>query len=257
MVRKRFWAGGVMDIITMDQHNKWQHFGLWLHLGLDPFCIPLVMQSDPGTENYGVANCHTLMRHALDPSLSDTLQHRWMHTKKNVKVECRWSQICCQFSPGFDMTLDQGLNNDLYNPDDPLERLVFLWLAVPWIQSELDDFIHGFNHTKRRVDKNKILPQVIPELIRSHPEDYDSLNFMRDWAPPDDPVFQLVPPLFHEHACCLYAAMNSPVVLSHNFWLVYLDLLAAFVPTNPVMVEGAEGEEFQIFASFSDEDTSN
>jgi len=26
-----------MDLITMDQHDKWLRFGLWLHLGLEPF----------------------------------------------------------------------------------------------------------------------------------------------------------------------------------------------------------------------------
>lgn len=26
-----------MDILTVDQHDKWKRFGLWLHLGLDPF----------------------------------------------------------------------------------------------------------------------------------------------------------------------------------------------------------------------------
>jgi hypothetical protein len=36
--RKRFWAAGVMDILTCDQHDKWKRFGLWLHLGLDPYC---------------------------------------------------------------------------------------------------------------------------------------------------------------------------------------------------------------------------
>ena len=40
--RKRFWAAGVMDIWTFDQHDKWKRFGLWLHLGLDPFAGRLV-----------------------------------------------------------------------------------------------------------------------------------------------------------------------------------------------------------------------
>ena len=34
---KRFWSAGVMDIITVDQHDKWKPFGLYLHAGLDPF----------------------------------------------------------------------------------------------------------------------------------------------------------------------------------------------------------------------------
>ncbi|KAJ7251060.1 hypothetical protein C8J57DRAFT_1238923 [Mycena rebaudengoi] len=90
--RKRFWAAGVNDMWAVDQHDKWKHkFGLALHSCTDPFvgvmhwmkiwwtnsnprlilsyhldrveevggtkfdsfCI-----SDPGTENYGLANGH-------------------------------------------------------------------------------------------------------------------------------------------------------------------------------------------------------
>jgi hypothetical protein len=38
--------------------------------------VPLVTQSDPGPENFGVANAQTVIRHRLDPTLRDTLQHR-------------------------------------------------------------------------------------------------------------------------------------------------------------------------------------
>jgi hypothetical protein len=26
-----------MDIWAFDQHDKWKRFGLWLHMGLDPY----------------------------------------------------------------------------------------------------------------------------------------------------------------------------------------------------------------------------
>lgn len=35
--RKRFWAAGVMDLLTIDQHDKWKRFGLWLHVAMDPY----------------------------------------------------------------------------------------------------------------------------------------------------------------------------------------------------------------------------
>jgi len=104
--RKRFWAAGVNDVWMCDQHDKWKRFGLWLHVGLDPYPgqlqwlkvwwsnrnpqligsyyleaarkrkgVPLITQSDRGWEMYIVANIHTNIRHSLDPSLNDTLQH--------------------------------------------------------------------------------------------------------------------------------------------------------------------------------------
>ncbi|KAH7919661.1 hypothetical protein BV22DRAFT_1022606, partial [Leucogyrophana mollusca] len=269
--RKRFFAAGVMDIVTMDQHDKWKRFGLWLHLGLDPFSgfiawvkiwranrnprliaryyleavrklggVPLVTQSDPGTENNSVANLHTLIRHRLDPSLTDTLQHRWMRKNMNIKAECGWSQIRRHFTPGFEDILDHGVNEGLYVPDDPLHRLIFLWLAIPWMQKEIDHWVHRWNTTPRRSDRNKVLPQGIPDIIRTQPHRYKALDFkihvpdelldeMEDkWAPAEHPIFQLVPPEFETQAQLLYGAMGAPAVSSDSFWDIYTTLLNAF-----------------------------
>jgi hypothetical protein len=95
--------------------------------------IPLVTQSDRGTENNVIANCQTVIRHRLDPSLVDTLQHRWCVDKSNIKSEAMWSQLRRQFTPGFENQLDYGLNNGLYNPDDPLEKYVTSsWSLYIW-----------------------------------------------------------------------------------------------------------------------------
>ena len=34
---RRFWSAGVMEYWSIDQHDKWERFGLWLHLGIDPY----------------------------------------------------------------------------------------------------------------------------------------------------------------------------------------------------------------------------
>ena len=35
--RRCFWSAGVMEYWSIDQHDKWGRFGLWLHLGIDPY----------------------------------------------------------------------------------------------------------------------------------------------------------------------------------------------------------------------------
>ena len=35
--RRRFWSAGVMEYWSIDQHDKWGRFGLWLHLRIDPY----------------------------------------------------------------------------------------------------------------------------------------------------------------------------------------------------------------------------
>lgn len=86
--------------------------------------MPMVTQSDPGTENNGIANGHTLLRHYHDPALVGTLQHRWMSRKKNVKPEAAWSQLRRRWTPGFEDVLDRGVNAGLYDNEDHLQVYV-------------------------------------------------------------------------------------------------------------------------------------
>ena len=43
----------------------------------------------------------------------------------------------------------------------------------------------------------------------------------RQWAPPTDPVFQIVPPACEHHISSLYTQLGSPTVNFQSFWEVY------------------------------------
>ncbi len=166
-----------MEYWSIDQHDKWGRFGLWLHLGLDPYSgrfawlkiwwcnrnprllinyyleaareiggtflhlsifemtrnclgIPLITMSDRGWENNGIANMHTLTCHQLNPSLCDTLQHRFCHDKKNIKAEIGWSQFRAQWAPSFEDLFEFGVNSGFYTWSDPLEKYVDYWVII-------------------------------------------------------------------------------------------------------------------------------
>lgn len=54
----------------------------------------------------------------------------------------------------------------------------------------------------------------------------EALDHVRQlYAPPDDPVFELVPPVFARHAHALYEAMGHPEVTSNNVWDIYRGIL--------------------------------
>jgi hypothetical protein len=138
--------------------------------------------------------------------------------------------------------------------------LVFRWLAIPWLQAELDAWVNRFNSSPRRANKNKVLPQGIPDIITAKPQLYHSRDFKvlfpyyasypyvtqhhilfqvlvtpqlfneleEQWAPPDDPVFQLVPPAFEMQAQKLYTNIGRTPVSSKNIWQIYTSLLSAF-----------------------------
>lgn len=88
----------------------------------DHAVIPMITQSDPGTENYGIAKAQTLMRHTLNPTLEGTLQHRFMRDHQNVKPEIVWSQMSRRFTQGMKNTLDIGHNGQLYQNMDVTQQ---------------------------------------------------------------------------------------------------------------------------------------
>ena len=48
------------------------------------------------------------------------------------------------------------------------------------------------------------------------------------FAPPDHPVFELVPPAFESQAKIFYARMGDPVITHDKFWATYQQLLRRF-----------------------------
>ncbi|KAK7021519.1 hypothetical protein R3P38DRAFT_2518839 [Favolaschia claudopus] len=274
--RKRFWSAGVMDILCFDQHDKWKRFELWLHLGMDPFngrlawikiwwsnrnsklvtsyyinaCreigrIPMITQSGLGSENFGIANCHTETRQRLDVTLVGTLQHRWVNKKAmNVKPEAQWAVVRRNFSVGYEDCFNRGtvpdeFGNILLDILDALQQLIIRWLAIPWIQHELDTWRLMRNSTPRRSDKHSLLPHGIPDMIaeKFQCKDYkvnvpsELFDEMESrWTPPDDPIFDLVPPEFGEQITGLYQYIGAPVINIDSFWDVYCDILNCFTP---------------------------
>ncbi|KAG2142390.1 hypothetical protein DEU56DRAFT_754729 [Suillus clintonianus] len=265
--RRRFWAAGVNDLFAVDQHDKWLRFGLALHTGVEPFSgrimwirvwhsnrnpqliltyyldtiqklghIPLVTQSDPGTENYGIANAHTMLRQMYDPALQGTLQHLWMRTKKNVKPEITWSQLRRRFTPGFETLLDEGVENGWYDSDNTLQVMIFRWIFIPWLQCELDRYQDRVNNTLKRPDRNKVLPHGVPNLIYESPEDFGALDFKvtvkqddidyvrRLYVNPDHPVFDLVPRPLNNFIQGCYEDLGRPPITRQSVWTIYLDL---------------------------------
>ncbi|KDQ50823.1 hypothetical protein JAAARDRAFT_62969 [Jaapia argillacea MUCL 33604] len=219
--RKQFWSAGVNDLWAVDQHDKWLQFGLGLHSGCEPFAgkllwmkvwwgnsnprlitsyylefMPLVTQSDPSSENNGIANSHTYLRHWHDPSLINTLQHRWIFV-------FRWV-----FIPWLQRELDAYVDH-LNNTRKCADCKKILPHDVPNHIFESPDQYDALDF------KVKLDPQAI-----AHVRDL--------YAPPDHPTFELVPLTFALMAAQFYSEIGSPIVTRDNVWNVYLDLLGCF-----------------------------
>jgi len=53
-------------------------------------------------------------------------------------------------------------------------------------------------------------------------------NLQQEWAPLNDPVFQLTPTSFHNQADDHYASLGCPAISRGTFWDIYKLLLACF-----------------------------
>ncbi|EIW80119.1 hypothetical protein CONPUDRAFT_74364 [Coniophora puteana RWD-64-598 SS2] len=128
-------------------HEPYSGYVLWLKLWWTN-CNPRLICSwycdtvrELGrTKNNGVANSHTLLRHAHDPYFANTLQHKFKFVHGNIKPEIFWSQLRQCWTPGFEDILDIGLITGIYDPSNSLKRLIFQYIFIPWIQQELDLF---------------------------------------------------------------------------------------------------------------------
>lgn len=277
--RRRQYIAGVNVTWSMDQHDKWQSYGLRLHAGLD-ICsgyilwarvwwnnrnpnliasyyldaidiahgIPLLTQSDGGTENFNIAKAQTAMRQILDPSLVGSIQHRWMGARFNTPPETFWSGLRLTWTRGYEDLFELGVAQQWYDLSNALHRMLFRWLAVPWLQEQLDRFIRTLNLTKKRRDKNKVLPQGrAPQDIFLRPEDSDVLDFKVDvdqatldtirqrYADPEHPVFQLTPPDFDVALHALMDGLGNPTITRESFWDIYNNLLQQLLMGDPAI----------------------
>jgi hypothetical protein len=56
------------------------------------------------------------------------------------------------------------------------KRLVFRWIAIPWLQKMTNSYAHGFNTMQRR-NRRKILPDGLPDTMFENPENVNAHDF--------------------------------------------------------------------------------
>ncbi|KAG2029242.1 hypothetical protein BDR03DRAFT_1018676 [Suillus americanus] len=238
------------------------HNGLGLHTGIEPFSghimwmrvwhsnqnlqlilsyyldtlktlgyMPMVTQSNPGSENYGIANAHTILHQWHNPALQGSLQHCWMRMKKNVMLEVTWSQMQHCFTPGFETLLNHGVTSSWYDTNNTLQLVCFCWVFIPWLQRELDAYQDRVNNIQKQQDQNKILPHDFKIQV-----ELEALDHVHDLhIDPSHIVFDLVPQLFSEFMEHCYTELRRPLVIWQTAWDVYLCLLA-IVEANDEMI---------------------
>ncbi|KAF8510665.1 hypothetical protein BU17DRAFT_77646 [Hysterangium stoloniferum] len=88
--------------------------------------------------------------------------------------------------------------------------------------SPVDCWVSLKNKLAPHASRHKLLPHGIPALIHANLSHFSAIDFKipmeARYAPPDHPVFELVPQVFHEHFSDLYSAIKT-------FWDFFRNLL--------------------------------
>jgi hypothetical protein len=105
---------------------------LFFIIGLSSIFIgaPCITQSDHGTENFNVTYAHTHLHHQLDPSLSGSIQHQWMHGHSNIRPEQMWSQFHRMWVPGFENLLQEGIRQQWYHDINVADRYITCHICI-------------------------------------------------------------------------------------------------------------------------------
>jgi hypothetical protein len=148
-----------------------------------------------------VAYAQTHIHHALDPSLSGSIQHKWKHGHSNVKPEQMWWRFRRTWVPGYEALLEKGIEQSWFDSVNIADRytcyhqftthalkltekqnsLVFRWLAIPWLQKEADAYMYSHNTTRKRANRHKVLPNGIPDVMFENPETVSARDFKVRW----------------------------------------------------------------------------
>ncbi|KAH9035212.1 hypothetical protein EDB85DRAFT_1889437 [Lactarius pseudohatsudake] len=109
-------------------------------------------------------------------------------------------------------------------------------VSKPTHNREVDTWVHQRNWTKRRSDRKRVLPNGIPMIILQKLHKWKAADYKipvppevlneieKKYAPPNDPVFELVPPEFAVHANTVWTTLGCPQPQFDNAWGIYLQI---------------------------------
>ncbi|KAI9618789.1 hypothetical protein H4Q26_012043 [Puccinia striiformis f. sp. tritici PST-130] len=104
---------------------------------------------------------------------------RMHHTKSthNQKIKCLWSQMMRQHNRSIIDHLMDRVDDHSYNMQDPIQKLLFLFLWIPIFQSSANIWVDLNNHARKRKDKTISLPGgCTPNFSYSTPEAFHTVD---------------------------------------------------------------------------------
>ncbi|KAH9462427.1 hypothetical protein Pst134EB_006320, partial [Puccinia striiformis f. sp. tritici] len=233
------WSRKILGLFVHVTNNDPKHIGVYyLKLVLRLGGIPLKVTADYGTETCDVSTYQMMLSHRFGGITLEETTKRMHHTKSthNQKIECLWSQMMRQHNRSIINHLMDRVNDHSHNMQDPIQKLLFLFLWIPVFQSSANIWVDLNNHARKRKDKTISLPTgCTPDFSYSTPEAFHTVDqlvpvdteyiqrLLHDNYPNIDDMFTHTPPWFHSIASSIMhdLGVSFDMMTVGNTWDVF------------------------------------
>ena len=203
--------------------------------------FPYATRSDYGTETLGIYKT----QHALHAIYETGVEHPHQYVKStsNTKIESLWHRYLTEFGRTIMAHLEHAFNNGIYAMNNCLEEFIYMYLWIPFMQVELDNYVKRCDNQKRQKSKINLLPTCAPLFAYNNPSEFGAMNC--GYSDPklmdlvdvrlsslclNRDLTHLFPNRFKESADYVYSMfLGSPVIELQTIDTIYADMLKCFI----------------------------
>ncbi|VDI17274.1 Hypothetical predicted protein [Mytilus galloprovincialis] len=133
--------------------------------------VPLVLQSDPGTENVLIGALQCTLRHEADDYFAGIKSFRVVRSKFNQRIEAWWSMFRRQSSEWWINFFKDLVSFGEFNRDNVVDIQCLRYCFMPVVQQELNLLVERWNNHHISANRNAACPNGRPNTLHIAPED--------------------------------------------------------------------------------------
>ncbi|KAJ3318309.1 hypothetical protein HDU76_000866 [Blyttiomyces sp. JEL0837] len=259
--RRIYYAVGPDDQWCSDGHDKFLPFGLGIHGCVDAWSgkwiwlrvfvtnhdprvvglyylqaikerrvFPFTTRTDCGTETVLMASMQMVLHDLHETGVMTDQNHKFVTSTRNQKIESGWSRFLRAKGLALKLEIERGYERLAnFNENDQLDKFVFWYVFMPLTQRILDDYVRERNTSRRRKQKNSILPHAPPDVCYAIPEKYGGafcgtaadmsvIDVLIESYCSDPIVTEYLPADVKAGADLIYKTIGSPKITLSTAW---------------------------------------
>ncbi|XP_028403939.1 uncharacterized protein LOC114526526 [Dendronephthya gigantea] len=137
--------------------------------------LPKRIRVDKGTETGKMATIHCYLQEKVGNE--DAIETVLYGPSTQNKIERWWQELLERMERFFKDQLKELVENGDYDPSSENDRSMLAYIYIPVVQKELNTFKETvWNNHRGRKQRNKALPDGIPNHIYAFPEQYGGVK---------------------------------------------------------------------------------